>query len=262
MEVGDELKQLVEKIDFFNKKQLKSRGKQRRTAANHKRCAIRAVLALVTSHRVTCWRAGYYDCRFDDALKEYCGTNVRNLVPDLFQIQTSCHDKKTIQVQPPTPPRNLTRLQCATNTSTKSDPISDLNPTQRSMRARRALTFQPNKTLVMFPVRHTSACKKTWKGNGPHYCYIGCMLNQECKNSVNSEMESTFLSIPDPPPVLVDNQTVVEKCGCGKKIVSLFAKAVKANFGAPVTNDNKAGNVKNVIDCITRKFRKRKYSIS
>ena len=247
MEDGDKLKLevLLGNIEYFYTKQSTSILKAKRRAATHKRKIIRDALDLVTSHRVTCWRAGLYACSFDDALKDYFGTHMRQLVPDLFQKQ-ACRREKVIQVRPPTPPRNLTLMQCT-------------SPTLRqSFSASRALAFPPNQVLVMFPLRHTSACRKSWTGTGPYYCTAGCMTSEDCNSYVDSVIESDVISLPDP----ILSKTVVEKCGCGNKVVSLFAKAVKANFGTPVTYEDKARNIKNVIDCIKRKYKKRKISTS
>ena len=244
MEDGDKLELLLGNIEYFNTKQSTSILKTKRRAATHKRKNIREALDLVTSHRVSCWRAGHYACSFDDALKDYFGTHMRHLVPDLFQKQ-SCREK-IIQVQQPSPPRNLTRMQC-------------ISPTlQRTVKVSRALTFPPNKVLVTFPLRHTSACRESWTGTGPHYCTVGCMVSEDCNSYIDSVIEIDEMSLQDP----ILSETVVDKCGCGNNVVSLFAKAVKANFGTPVTYEDKARNIKNVIDCIKRKYKKRKISTS
>jgi hypothetical protein len=82
-------------------------------------------------------------------------------------------------------------------------------------------------------------------------------MSEDSESYVDSVIGCEEMSLHDP----IVTETVIEKCGCGKNVVSLFAKAVKANFGSPVRKEDKARNMKNVIDCIKRKYRKRKSSV-
>jgi hypothetical protein len=170
--------------------------------------------------------------------------NVGQLLPDLFRIPA--FQIKTKQVNPLTPPRNLKNLQSPTQLSAQ----------QRAQASTcRALSFTQDKKMVMFPARHSKECRAVWKGAGPHYCYSACESIQDSSSCVEEETQLDAMSVK----VSVASDTVIE-CGCGKKIVSLFTKAVKANFGSPKTSADKAGNMKNVIACLSRKFKKRKYT--